>query len=598
MIFDQEKFNLKSTTTDDWGNVQRIVLDLEALTQTQDWKIEVPLDNYEIDQIYNAELIKENGKTYISGADWNNYLEQGEKTEIILIVNEVANSSYASSSSQSSDFDSGTESVTESFNQSGSALNIDSQIVEDWYGGYKLEIDLKTESDIQNWQADFSFPYKIRAAYGVDLSDRGDGNYTISGENGWGNLQQGQSVKSILIIDDYGQTAITPEFKSSDKAIESEMPNPPAEPVIEPEPVPEPVPENNDVVESEVNSPPSEPVIEQNNNDGLVANPNGAGKIINVDNDFGGNLESAIASATDGDVIQLGGNTYYTDGITLDKDITIDGQEGTVIDGKGTSESIFTLNSNASGATIQDLQITNGSIGIYAYSTFNLTLQNLELNNIGLNQTVRDGQYNTGIVLNRADGLQLLNSYIHDIGRKGVGINDTDGAVVSGLTVQNINLAAQHAQSFDAAGVKLFNTNDVIVQDSYFSDINAFNIWNDTTNATTIAGNVMENVGEDFLKPQFNTNVDIAGIYNEKSPNSIIKNNRNTAVGDFPGLDATEFSTQTMTLENNNFSSLEVNTPDFWVNESVEKLIAITEDPTEADFSLFEDEFFAQANIG
>ena len=144
----------------------------------------------------------------------------------------------------------------------------------------------------------------------------------------------------------------------------------------------------------------------------------------------------------------------------------------------------------------------------------------------------------------------------------------------------------------------LFNTNDVIVKDSFFSDINAFNIWNDTTNATTIDNNRMENVGEDFLKPVFNTNVEIAGIYNEKSSNSTIRNNENTALNGFLGLNATEFSTETMVLENNNFSSLEVNTQDYWVNESIEKLIAVTEDPAEADFSLFEDEYFAQANIG
>ena len=173
---------------------------------------------------------------------------------------------------------------------------------------------------------------------------------------------------------------------------------------------------------------------------------------IDVDNDFGGNLESAIASANNGDVIQLGSNVYYTDGITLDKDITIDGKEGSVVNGGGTSQAVFNLTSGATGATIQDVEITNANIGINGNGAFNLTLQNLDINNIGIDRTIRDGQNNSGILLGYANGLQLLNSRIFNIGRKGVGVGDTDGAVISGLTVQDVNLAAQHAQSHDAAG--------------------------------------------------------------------------------------------------------------------------------------------------
>ncbi|MEM7591046.1 MAG: hypothetical protein AAF383_05920, partial [Cyanobacteria bacterium P01_A01_bin.83] len=71
MLVNRTYFNLKSTVTDDWGDKQRIVFDLEALTQVDDWKIEVPLDHYEIEQIYYGKLIEENGKQYITGAGWN-----------------------------------------------------------------------------------------------------------------------------------------------------------------------------------------------------------------------------------------------------------------------------------------------------------------------------------------------------------------------------------------------------------------------------------------------------------------------------------------------------------------------------------------------
>lgn len=330
----------------------------------------------------------------------------------------------------------------------------------------------------------------------------------------------------------------------------------------------------------------------------IIATPEAESKTINVDRDFGGDLERAIASASNGDVVQLGSTTYFTDGIFINKNITIDGREGTVIDGGGTSESIFSLNQEASGTTIQDLRITNGNNGINSNGAFDLTIQNLEVDNIGLNQTIRDGQNNTGIILNRANGLQLRNTYVHDIGRKGIGINDTNGATVSSLFVQNINLAAEHAQSFDAAGIKFFNTNDVLVRDFYLSNINASNIWNDTTNGTIIEANRIENLGDAFARPEFNQNVDISGIYNEKSSNSTVTGNSVMTIGDFIAFNATAFTTESLTLENNDFSSIALNTTDFWVNEEIERLIATTEDPDAANFDLFADEFFAQANIG
>ena len=325
---------------------------------------------------------------------------------------------------------------------------------------------------------------------------------------------------------------------------------------------------------------------------------NSDNNIINVDDDFGGDLESAIANADDGDTIQIGSYTYYTDGIVIDKDITIDGQEGSVIDGGGTSDSVITLDPEASGATIQDLHVTNGNNGIYGNGATDLTFQNLEVSNIGLDRTNRSGENNIGIMLSRADGLRISDSNIHDIGRKAVGVGDTDGAVISGLTVQNVNLAAQHSQAHDAAGVKFYNTNNAIVKDSYFSDINAINIWNDSTNGTTIEGNVIENVGEDFLAPGFNDNVNISGIYNEKSSNSTIKYNSGTSADGFLVLDSTEFSTETMNFSDNDFSTYELGTQDYWVNEEAEKLIATTENPGEANFSLLSSQYYEQANIG
>lgn len=319
---------------------------------------------------------------------------------------------------------------------------------------------------------------------------------------------------------------------------------------------------------------------------------------INVEQDFDGDLEEAIASAQSGDLVELGATTYNTSGIVIDKNITIQGQEGTVVDGGGTSQAIFDLTSRASGATIENIEITNGNIGIRGTGAEDLILRDLEIHNIGITETIRDGKNNIGISLAFADGSQVLDSEVYNIGRKGVGIDSTDGAVVSGLTISDINLAAENAQSYDAGGIKLYNTNEVIVSDNTLSDINAISIWNDLTRGTTIEGNVVTTVGEDFAKPDFNPSVDIFGIYNEKSYLSTVRDNQADAVGRFIAFQATEFSTETMVIENNDFSTQLLDTTDFWANQAGEIAVAVIADPREADFELFGAEFLAGANIG
>jgi Right handed beta helix region len=332
----------------------------------------------------------------------------------------------------------------------------------------------------------------------------------------------------------------------------------------------------------------------------IEAVPDPGAAVIDVDADFAGNLGDAIDAANEGDVIELGANTYETSGLYLSKNITIDGQEGTIIDGGGTSLPIFDLKEGASGATIQDVEITNGNIGIQGQGATDLTLQNLDINNIGIDEPIRDGQNNIGISLSHADGFQILNSDISNIGRKGVGILDTDGGTVSGVTLKDINLAAEHSQSFDAGGIKLFNTNDVTISDNKLSHVNAFYIWDDITSNTTIDGNEITGVGDDFLAPEYNSFVRVAGIYEEKTYQSTVDNNKVTVSNnDFFGFDATKFSMETLVLgDNNEFASTDIGSEDFWANEEIEKKVAITEDPDAANFSLFEKDYYSSDTFG
>jgi hypothetical protein len=336
-----------------------------------------------------------------------------------------------------------------------------------------------------------------------------------------------------------------------------------------------------------------------NNSSNTSAEPT-SNQIINVDRDFNGNLGEAILAANDGDTVELGRRTYRTNGLSINKDITIDGIRGeSIIDGNGTAESIITLNPESSGTTIQDVEIVNGDSGVNVVSATDTTLQNLDIHNIGVDEPSRDGQNNFGINLYGADGFKILDSQVRDIGRKGVGVTDTDGGIIRGLTIEDINIDAEHAQSYDAGGIKLFNTNDVTLQDNELSRINAFNIWNDLSSNTIIDGNTINGVGDSFEAPSFNSNVTIIGIYDEKSVNSVVDNNTVTSVGNFIGYDATEFTTETLKLgDSNDFSRTELNTTDFWANERAERRIATTEDPDRANFSLFEDDFYTGGTFG
>ena len=325
----------------------------------------------------------------------------------------------------------------------------------------------------------------------------------------------------------------------------------------------------------------------------------GGGNVIDVDGDYGGDLKSAIAAAGSGDTVRLGNSTYSASGINIDKDITVEGQEGSVVDGGGTSDNIFNLTSDASNATIQNIEITNANNGIYSYGASGLTLENLNINNIGIGGTIRDGQNNTAVILNKADGAKVLNSTISNVGRKGIGIGDTSDATVSGLTIENVNLAAEHAQNHDAGGIKLFNTSGITVSDNNLSGINAIGIWDDTTTGTTIENNTVQDVGADFLAPGFNTEVgDINGISTEKSYNSRVNNNSITAVDGHIAYDATESSIETLDLGENDFSSQQLGSIDYYADKDAEILVATTEDASAADFSTFSQAYYDNAITG
>ena len=244
-LVNKNTFNLKSTITDDWGGSHRIELDIEALSSAKDWKIGIDLpQGYTIDQSYGALVTQENGKAYISGANipdemWNKKLNQGDKAKVVLIVLEGENSNLDPIAPKFFFAESANKTTVNTV-ESKPSFDIDSQVTNDWQGGYKVELDLTAESQAKNWQLDFNLPYEVSAAYGVDLVKKGNGKYTISGQNDQASLNKGQSIKPVLIIEDNGQDALVPEFIQS---------KPIAKPVVAKPQAAAPTPEETEVSE-------------------------------------------------------------------------------------------------------------------------------------------------------------------------------------------------------------------------------------------------------------------------------------------------------------------------------------------------------------
>jgi hypothetical protein len=92
-------------------------------------------------------------------------------------------------------------------------LKTNAYISETWDGGYKLEIDLTAQAQVDNWKFNFNLPYTIREVYGAKLTKLGNGNYSFSGQDYNQNLDAKESTKAIFIIDDRSNQPLVPQFQ-------------------------------------------------------------------------------------------------------------------------------------------------------------------------------------------------------------------------------------------------------------------------------------------------------------------------------------------------------------------------------------------------
>ena len=107
-------------------------------------------------------------------------------------------------------------------NSPNNQITTNSYIAKDWNGGYKLELDISSESNLSEWQLNFDLPsdFKIRDSYGVDLIDNGNGNYSINGLEEK-TLEAGKTTKATFVIDDNGNDALAPQFEVADLSAQS-----------------------------------------------------------------------------------------------------------------------------------------------------------------------------------------------------------------------------------------------------------------------------------------------------------------------------------------------------------------------------------------
>ena len=231
-----------SSVTEDWNGGYKLELDMTAQSKAQDWKLDFELP-YSIREVYGVDL-KDNGDgSYtISGLEGQTTLNEGQSIQPIFIVNddgqEAKMPQFHAESIEMSDSEAKSNSETMKNSNSDNAtiksygFETNPSVTEDWYGGYKLEVDLTAQSQAQDWKLDFEFPHTIREFYGVDLTDNGDGSYTIDGLEGQTTLNEGQSIKSIFIVNSDGQEATMPEFRtenmemSDSETSDSESPEP------------------------------------------------------------------------------------------------------------------------------------------------------------------------------------------------------------------------------------------------------------------------------------------------------------------------------------------------------------------------------------
>ena len=221
--------------SEDWNNGYKLEVDLTADGNVDNWQLDFDFSQ-SIRSVYGVDLVNNGSGEYsINGLNGQANLTSGQSVKAIFIID--GNSSQASipnfimpESGISNLPATPIQPISETFTDN--TIDTNAYISQDWNSGYKLEVDLTADENVENWQLDFDFSQSIRSVYGVDLVNNGSGEYSINGLNGQANLTSGQSVKAIFIIDGNSSQASIPNFIMSDSGMIN-LPAPPIQPISE-----------------------------------------------------------------------------------------------------------------------------------------------------------------------------------------------------------------------------------------------------------------------------------------------------------------------------------------------------------------------------
>ena len=238
---DRAILDTHSSITEDWDGGYKLEFDITAKSPANDWQLDFQVP-YTIKEVYGVDLIDNGDNNYsLKGQNDQASLKAGQSIRPIFIIEDGGQEALGFTTTGSSVSNPATPlpAVAEPVEAQGK-VTISPAIVEDWQGGYKLELELAAQGRASNWQVDFNTPHTIKEVYGVDLTDNGNGNYTISGQNDQATLRAEQTIRPVLIMDDGGQEAVIPQFGNDVDVVISE---PVAEPISTPvsEPVSTPV---------------------------------------------------------------------------------------------------------------------------------------------------------------------------------------------------------------------------------------------------------------------------------------------------------------------------------------------------------------------